>query len=867
MSIRLLLLFLAMSGAIAAERDPKPAHERVFTATMAWWNAQLIDAYRAVGDHGHWDAAVERFLTNLAAQTLGSYPNPSRSEVASLGMDALNAGCRDALVVARTAMLYGDDDYGRSLVNWGADLLRQRQGTPRAYPPQHLVAMLRRQARYPDQAKAARARQELPGLVREVLRRATTDPARSGTADVLAYVVDPELVGDEVAAAMRDVLAEPATDPWLAKVLLGQAGIGLAWRSRGSGLAKDVTPEGWRGFETHLAEARVQLTSAWKLRPDLAAAPALMVTVAMGDRKDNPQDWAERALSIDPEDRETYNRLANAALPRWGGSHDAMLAFATRAAAGPTDGPLPGIAESLVAAVVTDRADQAAWQDPRLWPILQAATTPARDAPAEIQARLRTRRIAWAWHCGRHDLALDEFTAAGGMEAPWLEPGAVPAWTGQEAGPGLALAIRRELGHLPPAKLRALPKTRSGHLDREHRERSFCAAMPALYAAHGIHGAWDAAAKLLLGPVATRRWLEPDGPEPAWRSPEASLADCRDPLVRWCVHAMAAPGDDRDRLLEADWQALEASPYPALAAYQPAWELMRRPAEARQRLLPRYAETIALTARQAGTSSPLPVSMRELIQLPDTSEPVLAATEAAAAAAAPALADALRGIVDVQRGLQTRAGDPRRRSLGWRAIGRLWSAWDASHDPVIAADLVLATGLAGCPDAEIISWFDLAVEGAIERAEPYDSLVTALAINGRPDSLLMVAGGIAQAPPEAGIRRRVLPFLLSVISNPSLQQRPRMQRLWRIADPVSAGILGEPGLAADERRKVLHIRAACAFLAGNSAEAAAARQQLGTDFAPDQLPRGIDQAHFQREIPAGDAEPSAPEGKPAPSGF
>ncbi|MDH7501935.1 MAG: hypothetical protein QHJ82_04360 [Verrucomicrobiota bacterium] len=70
-----------------------------------------------------------------------------------------------------------------------------------------------------------------------------------------------------------------------------------AWKARGSGWANTVTPEGWKGFEDHLAKARAALTQAWKLHPQRPLAPCCMVTVAMGDSDANEtRIWFDRAI-------------------------------------------------------------------------------------------------------------------------------------------------------------------------------------------------------------------------------------------------------------------------------------------------------------------------------------------------------------------------------------------------------------------------------------------------------------------------------------------------------------------------------------------------------------------------------------------
>lgn len=138
-------------------------------------------------------------------------------------------------------------------------------------------------------------------------------------------------VGDRLLAA----LADPSVPAWWSETLRGRVHIQLAWMARGCGWADTVTPAGWKGMAEHLAQARTLLTSAWNRRHDRSMPASAMITVAMGGdtQAGDCLAWFEKAVSAQMDDGEAYDGLNTALMPRWGGSHEAMLALGNAAAA------------------------------------------------------------------------------------------------------------------------------------------------------------------------------------------------------------------------------------------------------------------------------------------------------------------------------------------------------------------------------------------------------------------------------------------------------------------------------------------------------------------------------------------------------
>ncbi|MES2706052.1 MAG: hypothetical protein V4726_05550 [Verrucomicrobiota bacterium] len=132
-------------------------------------------------------------------------------------------------------------------------------------------------------------------------------------------------------AGYAERLEEAGTLPvWITDSMIGEDEIDRAWKKRGTKFAGEVTEEGWRGFEKHLALARKRLTAAWKARPDQPFAAASMITVVMGGSRESGESerlWFNRSTAACFDYRFAYHKYEYSLVPRWGGSHEDMLAF------------------------------------------------------------------------------------------------------------------------------------------------------------------------------------------------------------------------------------------------------------------------------------------------------------------------------------------------------------------------------------------------------------------------------------------------------------------------------------------------------------------------------------------------------------
>ncbi|MEY3894678.1 MAG: hypothetical protein RLZZ214_197 [Verrucomicrobiota bacterium] len=182
-----------------------------------------------------------------------------------------------------------------------------------------------------DKAKKAAMEQELPQLLADALDASESPEDSLGFYQfikrsqgyVLLYLKRDE---DETRVAFEKSKAAA----WLKDTLIGEFEVEAAWKKRGSGFADTVTEDGWKGFREHLTKAAEHLSTAWKANPDVPFAAEKMIEVTMGGAgldSITERGWFDRATAACFDYLPAYDSLLWAYRPRWGGSHDLMLAF------------------------------------------------------------------------------------------------------------------------------------------------------------------------------------------------------------------------------------------------------------------------------------------------------------------------------------------------------------------------------------------------------------------------------------------------------------------------------------------------------------------------------------------------------------
>ena len=163
---------------------------------------------------------------------------------------------------------------------------------------------------------------------------------------------------------MIQLLENAAGPEWLRETLLGQSEIHLAWAGRGDQWAASVTEQGWKIFDEHMSLARAHLVKAWQANSAVPWAADKMITVTMagyGEKGSDERAWFDRAIAAVFDLEDAYEHLIWAYRPRWGGSHEQMLAFgAACAATGRYDTRVPSRLFKIIKDVASELPDRSA---------------------------------------------------------------------------------------------------------------------------------------------------------------------------------------------------------------------------------------------------------------------------------------------------------------------------------------------------------------------------------------------------------------------------------------------------------------------------------------------------------------------------
>lgn len=320
----------------ADRKDGYTQHDEI-RAKLDFNRRSLAKAYEKVGKRDpKWDDAALEFLdaTGLMFSYSGHNgmyvpgPRMTYDQLEKLGKAALDAGCNDPLVRYCYAAFVHDKGraaQAKPIVLAAADDLEKSQ-----YPPNRIAAAHSRAVRLlhaeKDKEEIARRQQ----ATRAAWIRAASMKFEPQDQRIILEHISLDIGDDDVKTqrAFYDELRKvPDADPWIVNLIGADYHISNAWAWRGSGWAKDVTEEGWRGFSSNLKQARDCLIKAHEIHPEYPEAATLMITVAMGGGDElgvDEREWFDKATSAQIDHLDAYHRLRNAMLPRWGGSYKDM---------------------------------------------------------------------------------------------------------------------------------------------------------------------------------------------------------------------------------------------------------------------------------------------------------------------------------------------------------------------------------------------------------------------------------------------------------------------------------------------------------------------------------------------------------------
>jgi hypothetical protein len=385
---------------------------------LAFNRRTLTEAYKQVGvRHPKWDNLVIQYLDSYAQFFTEPRKAPTVESLLAAGTQIIGLGCTDPLVLYchGVAQDYCNDRAGaeQSLSAAATQLAKSKYPAMRQRFAASRMAYVCRNYGFKRQAEYEGWRTQVIALLVKSLQDGSY---RANEQRIFMLHFEPDWNDlfldkrDEVYQAIKTV---DKIDPWILNVVEGNYWIADAWKARGSGWAKTVTEAGWKGFYASLAKARTNLTTAWEMHPDYPEAATRMIQVAKGEagqREESPHLWFDRAILAQLDYTPAYREYTEQLLPRWGGSHEAMLNFGwecldTRR----FDTDIPWQYYVMVYRIVNDldSPGTALWNDPAVYSNLQTMCEGyiKADNTPDKKTAYQSAYAAICWRTGHYDKA------------------------------------------------------------------------------------------------------------------------------------------------------------------------------------------------------------------------------------------------------------------------------------------------------------------------------------------------------------------------------------------------------------------------------------------------------------------------------
>jgi hypothetical protein len=320
---------------------PIPVNPKAYTQhdflkrELAWRQRQWVAPFQQrTAGQPWWNAATNFVAQALELTLFPTSTSLAATNVATVGAQLLKAGCQDPLVL----FLQGQVLYRADGTKWRDGLKLLEDALPQVASNRAVDRALgywivRRCIVFWVEA----GYQHLPKHDRLLMDYIQQTIQAGCYRDYMDLFVEHHIVQVDYFEFNKPMLEQlarcydkPSLPEWARRTLLGHTEIQLAWADRGGGWAGTVTEQGWEGFGGYLKKARANLVAAWQLQPDQPMAAAEMIRVIMGgggEEGDNAWVWFERAVSAQFDYNLAYGHMLYLLRPRWGGSHEAMLAF------------------------------------------------------------------------------------------------------------------------------------------------------------------------------------------------------------------------------------------------------------------------------------------------------------------------------------------------------------------------------------------------------------------------------------------------------------------------------------------------------------------------------------------------------------
>ncbi|MEM6391947.1 MAG: hypothetical protein AAF797_04175 [Planctomycetota bacterium] len=329
-------------------------------------------------------------------------------------------GLWEALALAFACDLV--DDFHKKQIN--AMIARPILDDPSVHP-----VILMRVARWAEVMTGRRSdleKQEVADRAMDLTVRAVSgpfvDPAdrRVVLAEVHAdYIEDQPFNIREALCVFIEL--EPGADPWITHTIRGVHEVDTAWEKRSGRFAHAVNEEQWAGFREYLSKARQTLITATKHEPGYPEPFTELIAVAMGGQalgRESERFWFDRAIAAQIDHIPAWHALMWATRPRWGGSHEQMLALGEEAlATGRFDTRVPLVMMKAIDEVCDERDDNGdgLWRQPRIQALAERYYDGvlAEDLHDDDRLRVLSAQAAVAYRSGNYPLAHQRLQALG----------------------------------------------------------------------------------------------------------------------------------------------------------------------------------------------------------------------------------------------------------------------------------------------------------------------------------------------------------------------------------------------------------------------------------------------------------------------
>ena len=378
------------------QTNPPLSAEEIKQQRLAWNLQTLVDPYERAGfTNANWDVSAKLALTEFvrARAKVMDTNEPWEEIISTNAAAAVRSGCNDPMVSYLFIKFAMNQTTNSKEAFVKAFTAMAEAMNSSSYPPIRKFYAAERTMdqiyyTFPTNSSHQSVIAKIGSMLTDSLNATLADktmPAREAyeVADTALSLADNKSsLYLQLYHCIEKPLIENWPDDYTTWLLKGSAQIRFAWIARGGGYADKVTPEGWKLFKEHLADAKTALEKAWQLNSNDELIPIQMIRVVEGQQKsrDEMELWFGRAMTINPNSYQACEQKLHYLYPQWYGSREEMVTFGRQCVASTNwGGNVPLIladAHREYWLYLNDSEEKTNyWKQPELWPDIKASFT------------------------------------------------------------------------------------------------------------------------------------------------------------------------------------------------------------------------------------------------------------------------------------------------------------------------------------------------------------------------------------------------------------------------------------------------------------------------------------------------------------